>query len=222
MARDDWRIRIELPEDDAGGLLDRLGLHLSAPARELAKELEGRRLAVSQADDHVFVYASSRREAERAREIVEAELEELGISAHASRVEHWLAAEDRWEAAKPLVGDSGPGETAGGNREVPPEPERSIEEEVLAEGYAPWEVRIECESHDEARELADRLEAEGYGVVRRYRYVIAGTATREEAARLARGLHGEVEPGGELVWEVMRQNPFAVFGGGMGGSGTPL
>ena len=43
----------------------------------------------------------------------------------------------------------------------------------------------------------------------------------EEARSLARRLHGEVEPGGELVWEVTPQNPFAVFGG-LGGSGTPI
>ena len=50
-------------------------------------------------------------------------------------------------------------------------------------------------------------------VVRRWNYVIAGTATREEAAELAARLHGEVEPGGELVWEARPSNPFAVFGG---------
>ena len=59
------------------------------------------------------------------------------------------------------------------------------------------------------------------GVVRRFSYVIAGTASREEATELARRVHGEVEPGGELVWEVTRGNPFAVFGG-IGGTGTPL
>jgi hypothetical protein len=74
-------------------------------------------------------------------------------------------------------------------------------------------VRVECESAGAARELAERLEDEGYGVVHHFRYVIAGTATREEAAALARRVHGEVEPGGELVWEVAPQNPFAIFGG---------
>jgi hypothetical protein len=43
--------------------------------------------------------------------------------------------------------------------------------------------------------------------------VIAGTRSREEAVELARRIHGEVEPGGELVYEVQPQNPFAVFGG---------
>ena len=82
-------------------------------------------------------------------------------------------------------------------------------------------MRIECTSHHEADELADRLESEGYAVVRRWRYVLAGAASREEAEELARRVHGEVEPGGELVWEVVPHNPFAIIGI-LGGTGTPL
>ena len=63
------------------------------------------------------------------------------------------------------------------------------------------------------KELALRLEADGYAVVHRWSYLIVGTETREDAERLATGLHGEVEPGGELVWETRRGNPFAIFGG---------
>jgi hypothetical protein len=82
-------------------------------------------------------------------------------------------------------------------------------------------VRIECESHADAQALAERLEAEGYGVVRRFRYLLAGTATREEADALAARLHGEVEPSSAYVWENAPQNPFVIFGG-LGGAGTPL
>lgn len=200
MARDDWRIRVELDDDRAGGLLERLGLELGGEAADLAKELEERRLAVSHDDGIVFVYAATRREAEQAQAVVGAILREQGIDARASRVEHWLAGEDRWDS-----------EPAGAD----------IEEELLERGFAPWEVRIERPTHAEAAELADRLESEGYSVERRWRYVIAGTATREDAERLAARLHGEVEAGGELVWETMPGNPFALFGG-MGGAGTPL
>ena len=74
-------------------------------------------------------------------------------------------------------------------------------------------MRIERESVDEAHKLADELEKDGYGVVRRAHYVIAGTATKEDAEALAARLHGEVEPGGELVYEVQPDNPFVIFGG---------
>ena len=73
---DNWRIRIELPEEHhSRTLLDRLGRDLgSEEARRLAKELEGHRLGVSRDDEVVFVYADSQAQAEQARQIVEAEL----------------------------------------------------------------------------------------------------------------------------------------------------
>jgi hypothetical protein len=191
---DDWRIRIELPEEGhAESLLGRLGLDLgSDEAKHLAKELEGRRLAVSQDDNELFVYASSAAEAERARKIVEAELADEGIEARTSAVERWLPDEERWTGEPP---------------------QETWEEEEVDRGYAPWEVRVERETHAEADELADELADEGYDVVRRWRYLIVGTASEEEARQLAERVHGEVEPGGEVVWEVTPQNPFAVFGG---------
>ncbi|HZE29681.1 MAG TPA: SPOR domain-containing protein, partial [Gaiellaceae bacterium] len=107
-------------------------------------------------------------------------------------VERWLAEEERWSG----------------------EPRQETwEQEELAHDHAPWEVRVELPSHDEADTLADQLESEGYGVVRRWRYLIVGVASEEDAKALAQRVHGEAEPGGQAVWEVTPQNPFAVFGG---------
>jgi hypothetical protein len=199
VARDDYRIRVELPEEEnASGLLSRLGL--GSWADELAHEFEGRRLAVSEDENELFVYAASPAEAERARAIVEAVVAEEGIDARIRPVEHWLHDEERWD-------------------DEPREP--TPEEELLEEGVAPWEVRIDCQSHREAEELAERLEAEGYGVVQRWKYLIVGATTREEAEALAARLHGEVEFSSAYVWETVPQNPFVIFGG-LGGSGTPL
>jgi hypothetical protein len=96
-------------------------------------------------------------------------------------------------------------------------PGPDTEDETLARGYAPWEVRVTCRSVDDARELAGRLEQEGFGVVRQWRHVLAGAASREDADALARRVRGEVEPGGELVWQVTPRNPFALVLGGLGG-----
>jgi hypothetical protein len=198
---DDWRIRIDLEEEHAEGLLERLGLDLGSEARKLADELEGRRLVVSRDDETLFVYAGSRAEAERARDLIEAELRETGAHGHVGPIEHWLADEDRWDDEAPQ--------------------EFEAEQEVLKEGLSPWEVRLEASSPEEAETVAAKLTADGYSVVRRYRFVLVGADSEEEAGELAKRLHGEAEASGELVYETLPQNPFVIFGG-LGGSGTPL
>jgi hypothetical protein len=189
VARDDWRLRIELGESNSWPLLERLGL-VKDEADDLARELVESKLAVTHDRDTVFVYAGSSVELERAKSIVQRELDELGATAQAVITEHWLTAEERWDDQPQAV---------------------DYDEELVAEGYAPWEVRVNCDDHAAARELADQLEAEGYGVVRRWRYVIAGCATQEDAQALAERLHGTVEPGSDLVWEALKGHPFAVI-----------
>jgi hypothetical protein len=192
MAHDDWRIRIELPDEaEAQDLLGRLGLRQSG-AEELADDLREHRLAVSQDGDTVFIYAASGMQAEQAARIVESELDDQGLTPARFVAERWLQDEERWD-------------------DEPEQPD--VEEELLQRGYAPWEVRVEAGSLREAHDLAEQLRSEGYDVSRTFTYVIAGTASREEAVELARRVHGEVEPGGELVYEVQPLNPFAVFGG---------
>ena len=198
---DDWRIRVDLEEGRAESTLERLGLDLSFEARRLAEDLEGRRLVVSRDDETLFVYAGSRAEAERARDIIEAELRETGAQGRVGSIEHWLAEEDRWDDEAPE--------------------EFKAEQEVLNEGLSPWEVRLEADTPEAAETLAAKLAADGYRVVRRYRYVLVGADSEEAARELAKRLHGEVEASGELVYETLPQNPFVIFGG-LGGSGTPL
>jgi hypothetical protein len=198
---DDWRIRVDVAGEHAESVLERLGLDLGSEARKLADDLEGRRLAVSRDDETIFVYAGSRTEAETARAIVETELKETGVDARVGQIEHWLAGEDRWDDE--------------------PEQEFEAEQDVLEQGLAPWEVRVATSSPQEADQLARRLEAEGHGVLRRHTYVLVGASSEDEARELAKRLHGQAEGSGELVYETLPQNPFAIFGG-LGGSGTPL
>jgi hypothetical protein len=192
MAANDWRIRIELPDEEgARGFLERLGIGRS-DAEELAEELRAHRLAVSQDGETVFVYTGSGMQAEQANRIIEQELEEAGLAPERFVTERWLADEERWN-------------------DDPEGPD--VEEDLIERGYAPWEVRVECENRQQAHDLAEQLRSEGYDVSRTFTYVIAGTSTREEAVELAQRVHGTVEPGGELVYEVQPYNPFAVFGG---------
>ena len=79
--------------------------------------------------------------------------------------------------------------------------------------YAESQAQAEQARRMVDAELADTLEREGFDVVRRWRFLIVGAGTEEQARELARRVHGEAEPGGEVVWEVAPQNPFALFGG---------
>jgi len=197
MAHDDWRIHVALEQEDgqSADFFERLGGGLGDEAKELAKALAGDRLAVSRDDSELFVYASSKAQAEHAHAVIEAELRRHGFAAAVSRVEHWLEKEERWD-------DEPKDET--------------WEEEAVEHGWAPWEVRVACNSHREAQELADRLENEGYRPLRRWRYLIVGTDSHDDAEKLARRLHGEVEVGGEVAWEEAGDagvvSPFRIFG----------
>jgi len=192
MASDDWRITIEV--EGAEGVVNGLG-DLGDEAQELAADLKQRRLSVSRDGETIFIYASSQADAEKARAIVESELRANTIEATTSKVEHWLDDEGRWD-------DEPPTET--------------WEQEELDDGYAPWEVRVECDSREKAQELATQLETEGYKPLRQSQFLIVGTASHEDAEALATRLHGEVEVGGEVVLEALAEaqpRPFAIFGG---------
>jgi hypothetical protein len=196
MSSEDWRIHIELEEDGDQGadFFERLTGGLGDEARELAKALTGEHLAVSRDDNELFVYASTKKRAEHARAVIEAQLRHRKLKATISPVEHWLDSEERWD-------DEPKGET--------------WEEEEVEHGRAPWEVRVGCKSHREAIALAERLESEGYRPVRRWRYLIVGTDSHDDAEKLANRLHGEVEPGGEVAWDEAADagvvSPFRLF-----------
>ncbi|MEP6892654.1 MAG: hypothetical protein ABI927_02640 [Gaiellaceae bacterium] len=194
---DDWRVRVVLEDDESRGAFSRLLGHEFGPdGEELAKALSGQHLAVSGEDNNLFVYANTRRQADHAHSLIGSELRHHGIEAVESRVEHWLAAEERWDNEEPL--------------------EETWEEDALDHGYAPWEVRVTCRSHSQATQLAETLERGGYEPVRRWTHLIVGTSTREEADALAARLHGEVEAGGAVVWDAAIDShlvrPFVFFG----------
>jgi hypothetical protein len=193
---DDWRVRVELADEGTRKEFTRLLQDGFSPlGADLAQELQGGHVSVSGDDENLFVYADTSAKAERAHAVILAELEHHGIAATTSAVEHWLADEERWD-------NEPPGDT--------------WEEEVTEKGYAPWEVRVTCPSRHEAIGLEQQLESEGYRPIRQWKHLIVGTDSREEADALAARVHGEVEPGGAVVWEEAIDSdlvrPFAFFG----------
>ncbi len=192
---DDWRLRVELADEDARKDFTRLLQDgLSPLGGDLAQELQGGLVSVSGDQANLFVYADSPAQAERAQAVILSELEHHAIAATTSGVEHWLADEERWD-----------NEAVTG----------TWEDEVREKGFAPWEVRLTCRSRHDAVVLETQLEAEGYRPIRRWKHLTVGTDTREDADALAARLHGEVEPGGAVVWEEAIESdvvrPFSFF-----------
>jgi hypothetical protein len=213
-AMDDWRVTVDLPEEQASTELVEWLREVRVGADE--REHLGDRVAVSRDGARVFLYADTEERARAVERLIEAR---VGHPA-AARVElaRWHPVEQRWEdAAVPLPRTE---------EEWRAERERLQAREAAesrASGAAEWEVRIELPSHEATVEFADRLAAEGIPVVRRYTFLLVGAVNEDEARALAdrlaaeapEGSRIEVEPGGQMVWEVAPQNPF-VFLGGLG------
>jgi hypothetical protein len=210
---DDWRLTVDFDDEgDGTQLVEWLAaLRLESDERERL----GDRVVVSRDGPRVFLYAGSEDVARESETFVRGELAAREAGARLV-LERWHPAEQTWrDAAVPLP------ETV---EEIEAERARQQEREAdesRERGHAEWEVRVELPSHDETAALADRLEAEGTPVVRRSTFLLAGAANQDDAVALAERLRAElpegarveVEPGGGMVWEVMPQNPFAVFGG---------
>jgi hypothetical protein len=214
---EDWRVTVTLHgPGQAARLAQGLG---EKELEEDARERLGQRVAVSggdsDRDSQIFLYADGETAAREAERVVRELVEEHGLEADFT-LDRWHPLEERWEdAAVPLPQTE---------EERQAERERLEAEETAesqASGVAAWEVKAELDTHDDASELADRLEAEGWPVVRRWKYVLVGCSNEDEARQLAarleqdvpRGAEIAVEPGSGLAWEAMPSNPFAVFGG---------
>ncbi len=186
---DDWRVTATLEDE---GLVDRLLDRLRG--HEVADDVVARlggRVVVTTGPGTIFVYAdgeAAAREAERLlREVSDAEV----------AVDRWHPIEEQWEDASVPLPQTDADREAEHARRLEQETEQSHRT-----GLAEWEVRLELESHPQAADLAERLEAEGLKPVRRWKYVVVGANNEDEAKSLAERLRREapdaavtVEPG---------------------------
>jgi hypothetical protein len=82
-------------------------------------------------------------------------------------------------------------------------------------------VRIDLPSHKEARELVERLDAEGLRSVHRWKYVLLGAADEDSANELAERVRAEVPAGSKVavegtwreVYAERPRSPFTFLGG---------
>jgi hypothetical protein len=210
---DEWRLEVDPHEPSHGhALAERL------EARELEHDLSTDfedRVIVSRDEGRVYLYAGSREQLERAREVVLRLAHEHGWNVDVE-LRRWHEIAEEWEDPdQPLpVSDD---EKKAEREELMRAEDREIEER----GYPEYEVRVDVGSHHEAVALAKRLREEGLPNVHRWRYVLVGAADEDAAKALAERIQAEAPADGKvtvegvwaLTWKERPPNPFAYLGG---------
>jgi hypothetical protein len=205
---DDWRVTVTF--SDAAHVEKAV---LSVREHEVEDDVRrrlGQRVVVSADGPNVYLYAATEDAAREADRVVREVLATHQLSAEFA-LDRWHPLEEEWvDASVPLP------ETAD---QLEAEHERRMEvetEESLATGQAGYEVRVELRSHRQAVQLANRLEAEGRPVVRRWRYLVLGANNEDDAAALADAIRQEAPVHASIETQAV---PFVQFGGGPTGRG---
>jgi hypothetical protein len=129
----------------------------------------GSDIRVSQTPRRVFLYAASAHSAMQVEQVARDVLTEHAVSAEV-RCGQWNPIKQAWTSHEELM--------------------NAERKKSAATGRAAWQVRVEPPSHHELKALAQRLEAEGFSVVRRWRYLIAGAGCEDDAHALAGQIRG--------------------------------
>lgn len=161
---DEWRVSVSLPK--------RLQPKEDSPwtsAMWALRSRIGSDIRVSPTPKGVFLYATSAHSAMQAEQVVREVLTEHDVSAGV-RCDQWNPINQSWTSHEDLM-----------------DAERR---KSAATGRAAWQVRVEPPSHHELKALAQRLEAEGMSVARRWRYLIAGAGCEDDAHVLADQIQG--------------------------------
>ncbi len=201
----DWRLTVRLRD---GSQADQAAEHLSAHnvEGEVQRRLGGRVVVGIGGGDELFLYTHSQDAAAAAQQSVSALLADHGIAAGYS-LDRWHPVAEEWEPADVAL----PATAA----ELEAERQRldaAETSESLASGIAMFEVRVQLPSHRDSVDLAERLRAEGYSVVRRWRFLVVGANNADQAEDFAAAIRQQA-PAGAIVSteEVGPGRPYTAF-----------
>jgi len=181
---DDWRVTVTF-RDEA----DVQQAARSVREHEVEDDVRsrlGHRVAMSVDDPAVFLYAGTEDTAREADRVVREVLAQHQLSAEFT-LDRWHPLEEEWEDVSVPMPDTAEQRAAEHQRLVAAETRDS-----LAAGQAGWEVRVELLSHRQAVELAERLQAEGHPVTRRWKYLVVGANNEDDASALAEAIGQEI------------------------------
>ena len=213
---EDWRLRVNLHQEGVSSLFT-----ARLESRELTHDLETSfqdRVVVSTDGPEMFCYAGTREQAEGAEQLIRkvAGEHDWEIDFELTR---WHPIAEEWrDPDEALPADA---------VQVAEEHAELVEdqrEESAEQGHPNYEVRVQSNSHHDIVKLAERLQSEGFPVVRRWHFLLLGAADEDDANALADRIRGEVPEGSVVkvegnfreVVDEQPPNPFA-FLGGLGG-----
>jgi hypothetical protein len=205
VADDDWRVTVTLHDEaHVGRALQSLREH--EVSDDVRRRL-GRRVAVSADGPRVFLYAGTEDAAREADRVVREVLAQRGLGAGFA-LDRWHPAEEEWQDADVPLPQSDEQRAAEHERL-----EAEETQESLATGHAQFEVRVELPSHRAAVALADRLQAEGRPVIRRWKFLVLGANDSDDARDLAEVIRQEAPANATVqVEEAGPLLPFAQYG----------
>lgn len=205
MADDDWRVTVTLGDEArVGRALQSLREH---EVEDDVRRRLGHRVPVSADGPRVYVYAGTQDAAREADQVVRQVMAQHGLGADFA-LDRWHPAEEEWQDADVPMPQT--------DEQLKAEHQRLESEETresVATGHAQFEVRVELPTHHEAVALAERLQAEGRPVIRRWKFLVLGANDSDDARDLAAVIKQEapgdasvqVEEAGPLL-------PFAQYG----------
>lgn len=204
MADDDWRVTVTLHDEaHVGRALQSLREH---EVEDDVRRRLGRHVAVSADGPRIFLYAGTEDGAREADQIVRQVMAQRGLGADFA-LDRWHPVEEEWQDADVPMPQTDQQRQAEQQRL-----EADETRESLATGHAQWEVRVELPSHRDAVALADRLQAEGRSVIRRWKFLVLGANDSGDARELARVIAQEAPAASVQVEEAGPLLPFAQYG----------
>jgi len=186
-----WRVRVSV-YDQPGTRRN----SLNRPVDDLRSQL-GDHIRVNHRKTSIFLYAATATAAREAERVAQQVLAQGNVVAD-FHLEHWDPLEEEWRdtAAGPAdavtepIGAAEPADDEDEERAVHEELQERERQRSVATGLAAWQVRVGLSSRRRVVDLAERLTSEGWPVVRRRRFLVAGANCQDDADSLALEIQG--------------------------------
>jgi hypothetical protein len=181
---DDWRVTVTFRDEaDVEQAVRSVREH---EVEDDVRSRLGHRVAMSVDGPAVFLYAGTEDTTREADRVVREVLAQHQLSAEFT-LDRWHPLEEEWENVSVPMPETAEQRAAEHRRLIDTETQQS-----LAAGQAGWELRVDLPSHHQAVQLAERLQAEGRPVIRRWKYLVVGVNNEDDASALAEAIGQEI------------------------------